>query len=188
MSNPTTIIESVDVQNKWNIDVAHTNINFTVAHMIISEVTGTFKEFEGMVVSSKDDFSDAQIDVTIKAKSVNTDNVDRDNHLRSADFFDSETHPVLTFKSSNIELVSNGKLAIAGDLTMRGITKPVVLETKFKGKAVNPWGQVVAAFKATTKLNRKEWGLSWNAALEAGGFLVGEEIELNLNVELNQAK
>jgi polyisoprenoid-binding protein YceI len=180
--------DPVNVQQSWVIDTAHTNINFTVSHMVISEVTGTFKEFQGTVSSSNDDFSDAQIDVTINAKSINTENNDRDNHLRSADFFDAENHSVLSFKSTGVEASGNGKLLINGDLTLRGITKPVSLETKFKGKAVNPWGQLVAAFKATTVINRKEWGLMWNAALEAGGFLVGEEIELTLNVELNQAK
>jgi polyisoprenoid-binding protein YceI len=185
MSN---VIENVDLKKSWVIDVAHTNINFTVSHMVISEVTGTFKEFEGTVTTVKEDFSDAVIDVQIKAKSINTESNDRDNHLRSADFFDAEKYPVLTFRSTNIQSIGNNKLVITGDLTLRGITKQVVLNAKFKGQAVNPWGQIVAAFKATTTINRKEWGLVWNAALEAGGFLVGENIELNLNVELNQAK
>ncbi|MFZ4620880.1 MAG: YceI family protein [Bacteroidota bacterium] len=180
--------ENVNIGKSWVIDVAHTNINFTVSHMVISEVTGTFKEFQGTVTAAKDDFSDAQIEVTINAKSINTENNDRDNHLRSADFFDAENHPVLSFKSTGVESKGSGKLAITGVLTMRGISKNVVLDAKFKGQAVNPWGQIVAAFKASTTINRKEWGLMWNAALEAGGFLVGEEIELTLNVELNQAK
>jgi polyisoprenoid-binding protein YceI len=184
----SNIIENGDLKKSWVIDVAHTNINFAVSHMVITEVTGTFKEFEGTVVSAKDDFSDAQITVTINAKSINTENNDRDNHLRSADFFDVENHSVLGFKSTNVVNKGNGKLEIAGDLTLRGITKPVVLNAKFKGQAVNPWGLIVAAFKATTTINRKKWGLVWNTALEAGGFLVGEDIELTFNVELNQAK
>lgn len=171
----------------WKIDVAHTNVNFTVSHMVIAEVTGTFKEFEGTVSASKEDFSDAQISVTIKTASINTEVNDRDNHLRSADFFDAANHPVITFVSTKTERAGNGKIAITGDLTMRGVTKSVVLDAKFKGQAVNPWGQLVAAFKATAIIKRKEWGLNWNAALEAGGFLVGEEIELSLNVELNKA-
>jgi polyisoprenoid-binding protein YceI len=187
MKNSTEHSLPVDVQKTWNIDVAHTNINFAVSHMVISEVTGTFKEFEGTVVSSKEDFSDAQITVNIKTKSINTENNDRDNHLRSADFFDAETHPVLSFKSTAVDVKGNGKLQFTGDLTMRGISKAVVLDVLYKGQAVNPWGQLVAAFKGKTVLNRKDWGLNWNAALEAGGFLVGEEIELTLNVELNQA-
>lgn len=172
----------------WNLDAAHTNINFSVSHMVIAEVSGTFKQFEGTVIASKPDFSDAQVAVTIQAKSINTENNDRDNHLRSADFFDAENHPVITFRSTSVAAAGAGKLAITGDLTMRGVTKSVTLDAKFKGQAVNPWGALVAAFKATASLNRKEWGLSWNAALEAGGFLVGEEIELTLNVEMNPAK
>ena len=188
MVTPSTNITTPDVLKKWNIDTAHTNINFAVSHMVISEVTGTFKEFNGTVEASKEDFSDAKIEVLIQAKSINTDSNDRDNHLRSGDFFDVANHPVLKFKSTKIEIKENGKLAITGNLTMRGISKEIELDAKFKGKGVNPWGQIVAVFKATTKLHRKEWGLSWNAALEAGGFLVGEEIELVLNIELNEAK
>ncbi len=184
----TNVTENTDVKKSWVIDIAHTNINFTVSHMVISEVTGTFKEFEGTVAASQEDFSDAIIDVQIKAKSINTESNDRDNHLRSADFFDAEKYPILAFKSTEVHSKGNHKLVITGDLTLRGITKQVVLDAKFKGQAVNPWGQIVAAFKATTVINRKEWGLVWNAALEAGGFLVGEDIELNLNIELNQAK
>jgi polyisoprenoid-binding protein YceI len=187
MNNPATHSTPTDVRSTWNIDVAHTNINFAVSHMVISEVTGTFKEFAGTVVASKDDFSDAQISVTIQAKSINTENIDRDNHLRSADFFDAENHPVLTFTSTTVEAKGSGRMLFTGDLTLRGITKQVVLDTRYKGQAVNPWGQIVAAFKGTTTLNRKEWGLMWNAALEAGGFLVGEEIALTLNIELNKA-
>lgn len=184
----STVTENITIGKSWVIDAAHTNINFTVSHMVISEVTGTFKEFQGTVSASKEDFSDALIDVTINAKSINTENQDRDNHLRSADFFDAENHPVLSFKSTGVEVKGNGRLAITGLLNLRGISKTVVLDAKFKGQAVNPWGQIVAAFKASATINRKEWGLMWNAALEAGGFLVGEEIELTLNVELNQAK
>jgi len=180
--------ETTSLQKHWNIDVAHTNINFAVSHMVISEVTGTFKEFEGTVLSSTEDFSDAVIDITIETKSINTENGDRDNHLRSADFFDAENNPKLTFKSTQVESKGKNLLMITGDLTMRGITKQVVLETIFKGQAINPWGQIVAAFKATSTIKRKEWGLSWNAALEAGGFLVGEEIGLTLNIELNPKK
>lgn len=186
MSHTTLENKTLDVQKKWTIDMAHTNINFTVPHMMIAEVSGNFKEFEGTVVSSRDDFSDAVIDVTIKAASINTENPDRDAHLRSADFFDVEKYPVVTFKSTKTEANGTGKLKITGDLTIRGITKQVVLDAKFKGTAVNPWGKLIAAFKATTTINRKEWGLKWNAALETGGFLVGEDIELTLNVEVIQ--
>lgn len=170
----------------WGIDTAHTNINFNVSHMVISEVTGTFKEFDGSVTASKEDFSDAVIDVKIVAGSINTENVDRDAHLRSADFFDVDKYPAITFKSIKTEAVGTGRLSITGELSMRGVTKPVTLDVKFKGKAVNPWGQVIAAFKASAMLNRKEWGLQWNKTLETGGFLVGEDIALSLNIEVVQ--
>jgi polyisoprenoid-binding protein YceI len=186
MSHTALENKTIDVQKQWIVDTAHTNINFSVPHMMIAEVSGNFKAFEGTVVSSRDDFSDAAIDVTIKAASINTEHPDRDAHLRSADFFDAEHYPVITFKSTKTEVKGSGKLEITGDLTIRGITKQVVLETKFKGTAVNPWGKLIAAFKATTTINRKEWGLKWNAALETGGFLVGEEITLTLNVEIIQ--
>lgn len=186
MTNVQETKNVVETGNTWKIDTAHTNINFTVAHMVIAEVTGNFKEFEGTVTASKEDFSDAAIDVTIKSASINTENPDRDAHLRSADFFDVEHRPVVTFKSTQTDLVGERKLKITGDLSIRGITKQVVLETNFKGKAVNPWGQMIAAFKASTTIHRKEFGLQWNTALETGGFLVGEEIELSLNVEVVQ--
>lgn len=186
MTDMHTVHDTLETTKRWNIDTAHTNINFTVPHMMISEVTGTFRQFEGNIVSAKDDFSDARIEVTIKASSINTENPDRDAHLRSADFFDSEKHPDVTFTSTKTDVKGSNALAIEGDLTIRGITKRVVLDAKFKGKAVNPWGHVIAAFKASAVINRKEWGLRWNTVLESGGFLVGEDIELTLNVEVVQ--
>ena len=168
----------------WGIDTAHTSIDFSVSHMVISEVTGKFKDFEGTVTASHDDFSDAVIDVKISADSITTENSDRDAHLRSADFFDVERFPAITFKSHRTEVNGSGKLAIAGELSMRGVTKPVSLNVRFNGKAVNPWGQLIAAFKATAVINRKDWGLQWNKTLETGGFLVGEEIALSLNIEV----
>lgn len=184
MSNTVVENTSTSVKKTWKIDTAHTNINFAVAHMMISEVTGTFKEFEGTVTAAKEDFSDAVIDVTIKSASINTHNPDRDAHLRSADFFDAENHPVITFKSTDVKARGANTLEITGDLTIRGITHPVVLDTKFKGTAVNPWGHLIAVFKATTVIKRKEFDLKWNAALETGGFLVGDDVELTLNVEV----
>lgn len=186
MTNVQETTNAVETKNNWKIDTAHTNINFTVAHMVIAEVSGNFKEFEGTVTASKEDFSDAAIDVTIKSASINTGHPDRDAHLRSADFFDAENHPVAAFKSTKVAAKGSGTLEITGDLSIRGITKQVVLDAKFKGKAVSPYGNTIAAFKASTTIHRKEFGLQWNTALETGGFLVGEEIELSLNVEVVQ--
>lgn len=179
-------VATLSAQNKWKIDKSHSNINFTVAHLVVSEVTGKFKDFSGSVESIRDDFSDMKLDIVIKANSVDTDEPKRDTHLKSADFFDTEKFNDITFKSTKVEKAGNGKYAVTGDLTMRGVTKQVVLDAALKGKTKNPWGQVVAIFKSTTTIDRTAWGLKWNKALEAGGLLVGENVNLSFNVELVQ--
>lgn len=173
-------------QNKWGIDRAHSYVNFSVAHMVISDVTGTFNDFDAAVNSAKDDFSDAKINVTIKAKSIDTGNEGRDKHLRSGDFFNAEKDSIVTFTSTKMEKVSEGKYKITGDLTMRGITKQIVMDASYKGKAKNPWGKTIAVFKAISIVNRTDWGLKWNKALEAGGILVGENVEITIAVQLVQ--
>ncbi len=174
----------VSAETKYSIDASHTSIDFSVSHMVISNVTGKFKDVSGTLVSTGDDFTNAKIDVLIPAKSVNTENEKRDEHLRSADFFDVTKYPDVKFKSTSVKKTGDGKYTITGDLTLRGVTKSVDLATTFKGTAKSPWGQTVVAFKATTMIPRKEFGLTWNKALEAGGVLVGEDVELTLNVEL----
>ena len=171
---------------KWNIDVSHSSIQFTVSHMVISEVTGRFQDFSGNIVAKNSDFSGASVNVNIKAASITTSNEKRDGHLKSADFFDVEKFPEASFVSKSMTKTDDGTYQIAGTLTMHGIAKDVVLDAKFKGSAKSPWGQNIAAFRATTKINREDWGLKWNKALEAGGFLVGQEVELTLTVELVQ--
>lgn len=173
-------------QTKWGLDRSHSYVNFSVAHMVIAEVTGTFADFDVAVESGKDDFTDAKINVAIKAKSITTGSDGRDKHLRSADFFNADKDSVVSFKSTKIEKSADGKYKITGDLTMRGVTKSVVLEAVYKGKAKNPWGKTIAAFKGTTSVNRLEYGLNWNKALEAGGVLVGENVEITIAVELIQ--
>ena len=179
-------VATLSAQNKWKIDKSHSNINFTVAHLVVSEVTGKFKDFSGSVESISDDFSDMKLDIVIKASSVDTDEPKRDAHLKSADFFDAEKFNDITFKSTKVEKVGDGKYTITGDLTMHGVTKQVVLDAALKGKTKNPWGQVVAIFKSTTTIDRTAWGLKWNKALEAGGLLVGENVNLTSNIELVQ--
>ncbi len=179
-------VATLSAQNKWKIDKSHSNINFTVAHLVVSEVTGKFKDFSGSVESISDDFSDMKLDIVIKASSVDTDEPKRDAHLKSADFFDAEKFNDITFKSTKVEKVGDGKYTITGDLTMHGVTKQVVLDAALKGKTKNPWGQVVAIFKSTTTIDRTAWGLKWNKALEAGGLLVGENVNLTFNIELVQ--
>jgi polyisoprenoid-binding protein YceI len=162
-------------------------INFSVEHMVISEVTGQFKEFDATMETSKEDFTDAKINVSIKAKSIDTGTPGRDNHLRSADFFNAEIDSTITFVSSKVEKTGNETFKITGALTMRGVTKEVVLNTKYKGKVKGMRG-AVSAFKATTSINRKEWGLSWNRTIETGGFVVGENVELSIVIEFIEAK
>jgi polyisoprenoid-binding protein YceI len=177
---------SIAAETKWNIDVSHSSIQFTVSHMVISEVTGKFQDFSGTVVTKNADFSGAAVTVNIKAASINTSNEKRDGHLKSADFFDVEKFPEASFVSKSMTKTGEGTYQIAGTLTMHGVSKDIVLDAKFKGAAKSPWGQNVSAFRATTKIDREEWGLKWNKALEAGGFLVGQEVELTLTVELVQ--
>ncbi|MFA6541753.1 MAG: YceI family protein [Bacteroidota bacterium] len=175
---------AASAQNKWTIETSHSSINFTVAHLVISEVTGRFREFSGKVESIRDDFSDMKLDVVIKANSIDTDEPKRDTHLKSPDFFDADRYPDITFKSTRVTKVDDNTLTVVGDLMMRGVTRSVELNVVFKGKSKNPMGQTVAIFKAATVINRTEWGLKWNRVLEGGGLLAGENVTLNLNIEL----
>jgi len=178
-------ISAIAAQTKWALDRSHSNISFTVTHMMISDVTGVFKQFDAQVETSKEDFSDAKIYVTIHAKSIDTGNERRDAHLRSADFFNADVDSIITFKSKKFEKVSGNKYKLVGDLTMRGVTKEVTLDAEYKGK-IKGFRGFIAAFKASTTINRKDWGLTWNRAIEAGGWVVGEEVTINIAVELNQ--
>ncbi len=177
---------TLSAQTKWKIEKSHSNINFAVAHLIVAEVTGKFKEFSGTVESAKEDFSDMKLDVVIKANSIDTDEPKRDGHLKSPDFFNAAVDSIITFKSTKVEKTSEGKYKVTGDLTMRGVTKQVVLDAQLKGKTKNPWGQMVVIFKSTTTIDRTAWGLRWNKILEAGGLYVGENVDLTFNVELIQ--
>ncbi len=179
-------VASISAQTKWKIEKSHSNINFTVAHLIVAEVTGKFKEFSGTVESVKEDFSDMKIDIAINTNSVDTDEPKRDGHLRSPDFFNAAIDSIVTFKSTKVEKTSEGKYKITGDLTMRGVTKQVILDTQLKGKTKNPWGQTVVIFKSSTTIDRTAWGLKWNKILETGGLYVGENVDLTFNVELVQ--
>lgn len=171
-------------QNVWTIDGAHSDISFSVSHLVISEATGKFKKFEGELKAKSDDFVDADITLTIDAASINTDDEKRDGHLRSPDFFDVAQYPTIVFKSKSFKKVEGNKYKLVGDLTMRGVTNPVELDVTFKGTAKSPWGQIVSAFKITGAINRTDFGLTWNKPLEAGGLLVGEIVNLSANVEL----
>jgi polyisoprenoid-binding protein YceI len=177
---------TLTAQNKWKIETSHSNINFSVAHLVVSEVTGRFREFSGVIESIWDDFSDMKITVNIKANSVDTDEPQRDADLKGPNFFDADKYNNITFKSTGVEKTGEMKYKVTGDLTLRGFTNPVVLDVIFKGKTKSPSGQMVAIFRASTTIDRTQWGLKWNRTLETGGLLVGENVNLIFNIELVQ--
>jgi|SRR5690625_189992 len=171
----------------WNVDNVHSTIEFTVKHMMISNVKGTFNDFEGTVEADPNDLTDASIDFKIDVSSVDTRKEGRDDHLRSDDFFDVENHPHITFKATNIEQKSEDHYDITGDFTIRGTTKPVTFDVAFEGVAKDPMtGDEAAGFTGSTKINRKEFGLTWNAALETGGVVVGDEIKINIEIQIRK--
>jgi polyisoprenoid-binding protein YceI len=169
---------------KWVYDPAHTEISFKVKHLMIVNVKGLFKEFDMNVVTNGDDFTDALIDFSMKAASIDTGDAGRDGHLKSADFFDVENHPVISFKASSFKKSDDENFDLIGDLTIRGVTKKIKLNAEFGGVQKDPWGNTKAGFSITGTINRKEFGLLWNAALESGGVLVGEDVKIMIEVEL----
>lgn len=171
----------------WNVDTVHSTVGFSVRHMMISNVKGTFNEFDGNIELDPTDLTDASIAFTIDARSVDTRMSDRDDHLRSADFFDVENHPNITFVAKEIQKTSEDNYDMTGDFTIRGTTKPVTFAITFEGMAKDPMsGDEAAGFTGSTKINRKDFGLTWNAALEAGGFVVGDEIKINIEIQLRK--
>jgi len=173
---------------KFNLDAAHSTIDFSVKHMMVSKVKGSFTNFTANLEGNTEDLTGATISVDIDVKSINSNNEDRDNHLRSGDFFDVETYPSIKFVATDIKKKDDGEYDVTGDLTIKDVTKPVTFDVEYGGKGTNPWGQEVVAFSAETKVNRKEFGLTWNQALETGGVLVGEDIKITVELELNPAQ
>lgn len=169
---------------EWKIDPAHSHIQFSVRHMMISSVRGEFEEFDGEVNFDQDDPESSTLNIRIDANSINTRENDRDNHLRSPDFLNAEEYPVLTFESKRVQQTGENEGRVVGDLTIRDVTNEVVLDVIFQGLAKSPWGATSAGFSASTKINRKDWGLTWNQALETGGVLVGDKIKIDIEVEL----
>lgn len=169
------------VKTKWNLDTAHSEIGFKVKHMMISTVTGHFEDFNASVTTASDDFVDADFDFVASIGSINTKNADRDNHLKSNDFFNAEAFPEMTFKSTSFD----GHKMI-GDLTIRDITKSIELNVDFNGIAVDPYGQTKAGFEITGTLNRKDFGLAWSAVTEAGSVVVAEQVKLVVDLQFIQ--
>lgn len=168
----------------WQIDLAHSEINFTVRHMMISKVRGQFESFSGSVNFDEANPSNTTVEISIDVNSINTKDAQRDAHLRSADFFDVENYPTMTFVSKRVEQHSANSGRLIGDLTIRGVTKEVALDVEYAGQVTSPWGTTNAGFSASGKINRKDWGLVWNVALETGGLLVGEEVQIDIEMEL----
>lgn len=169
----------------WQLDIAHSEIQFKVRHMMVSWVRGQFEKFSGTVQLDEQNPANTQVEITIDAASINTRQADRDAHLRSPDFLDVANHPTITFKSKRVELTGERTAKLVGDLTIRGVTKEVTLNVSYAGQSKSPFGPfVTAGFSAETTINRKEWGLVWNAMIESGGVLVGEEIHISIEMEL----
>ena len=168
--------------NTWDIDTSHSAIHFWVRHLVISKVHGRFAKWTGTVNLDEQDPTRSSVDVRIEADSIDTQVADRDAHLRSADFLDAANHPALTFKSRRIEKSGDG-YRVTGDLSIRGTTREVVLDAELAGLAKDPWGNQRAGFSAKVTLDRRDYGLVWNTALEAGGVLVGEQVEVSIELE-----
>lgn len=171
-----------DLTGHYTLDPVHTRLGFVARHAMVTKVRGRFQEFEGSDYLDAQNPSDSNVEVTIHAKSVDTGSGDRDNHLRSNDFFDMDQYPTITFKSTGIEAQGDGSYRVTGDLTIKGTTKPVTIDFDFTGAAIDPWGNQRVGFEGSTIINRKDWGVSWNAPLEAGGLLVSEKVTLEIDV------
>ncbi|MBI1184751.1 hypothetical protein GC194_10790 [bacterium] len=177
--------QEVTTKLNWGIDAAHSEIGFKVKHLMVSKVRGTFQRFKGSIATDGNDFEHADIDLTIHADSIQTGDEKRDAHLRSADFFDVENFGTIRFNANGLEKAnSRGDYRLTGNLEMKGISKEIGLDVEFGGIVKDPWGNEKAVFAVTGKINRKDWGLNWNAALETGGVLVSEEVQIECEVQL----
>ncbi|MGN6418392.1 MAG: YceI family protein [Pseudobacter sp.] len=167
----------------WTIDTNHSEVTFKVKHLVISTVTGKFKTFEGTIESDKEDFSDASIKFSVDINSIDTNNEGRDGHLKSADFFDAEKFPTMSFESTELINQGGGEYDVKGNLTIKGVTKPVVLDVEYGGIQKDFYGNTVAGFEVSGKINRQDFGLTWSAVTETGGIVVSDEVKLHINVE-----
>jgi len=170
-------------KTKWAVDTMHSSIDFSIRHMMIAKVKGSFNQFEASIEADPKDLTTADIAFSVDVASVDTRNADRDAHLRSADFFDVENHPKMTFKATKIERTGDGEYEVTGDLTIRGVTRSETFKVTFEGAGKDPWGNYKAGFSAEGTIKRSDYGLTWNAALETGGVLVGDEVKIHLEIE-----
>lgn len=172
---------------KWAIDPTHSEIGFKVKHMMFTNVSGKFDNYEGTIETEENDFSTAKISFSADINSIDTKNNDRDNHLKSGDFFDAEKYPKLTFEGKSFNKINENNYELIGNLNIKGTSKEVKLPVEFSGLMQDPWGNTKVGLNIEGKINRKDWGLNWNAALETGGVLVGEEVKLTIGLQLAKA-
>jgi len=180
-----SILPAAAPAGTWELDPAHTSVQFKVRHMMVSNVRGDFEKVSGNVTYDEDDISRSSANITIDANSINTRVAKRDKHLKSPDFLDAEKHPLLVFRSKRVETAGEGKLTVTGDLTIRGVTREVVLDVEGPTPPVKDLqGKMRVGGTASTKINRKDFGLTWNKAIETGGVVVGDEVEITIDIEL----
>jgi polyisoprenoid-binding protein YceI len=172
---------------KWNIDTSHSGVHFTVRHMVIAKVHGRFTRWSGSIELDEGNLGGSRVAIEIDVASIDTSEEKRDGHLKSADFFESDKYPKITFQSTRVEPKGDSELRISGDLTVHGVTKPVTFVAEKLGTAKDPWGGERMGFSATLSVDRKDFGLKWNQSLEAGGLLVGDRVDINLEVEAVKA-
>ncbi len=182
------ISNSIKAQKIWILDNSHSQVLFTVSHLVISEVTGSFKKFSANIKSSEPDFTDAQIDFSIDVNSLNTDNEMRDNHLKGDDFFNADKYPKIVFKGKSLIKLNGNKYQLTGDLTIRDVTKTVILDVTYAGTVLDPWENTKAGFKIKGMINRFDYNLKWNNLTDSDSAVAGEDVEITINLELAQAK
>jgi len=180
------IAPALSAQNNWKFDKAHTNIGFNVDHLVITEVSGNFGSFQGDVTATSDDFANSKVSFTVDVASVDTDNQKRDNHLKSDDFFNAKEYPHIKFSGGTLKHVEGKNYKLTGDLTIRDVTKPVTLDVEYGGTVKDPWGNTRAGFKITGMIDRFDYNIKFDAAMETGGLVVGREVEIECNVELTK--
>jgi len=172
---------------KWVVDPMHSEVQFKIKHLVISTVTGTFRQFGGGATTEHDDFDGAEVHFELDVNSIDTNQEMRDTHLKSAEFFEAETYPKIAFKSTSFRKIDDDEYTLVGELTMKGVTKPVTLKAEYGGTAKDAYGNQKLGFEVTGKINRKEFGLTYNALTETGGLALGEDIKLIANIQLAQA-
>ena len=171
----------------WEFDTSHSSVEFSVRHMVVAKVRGSFHKWSGKLNLDTENFAASSVEVAIETASIDTRDAQRDGHLKSADFLDVEKYPTIDFKSTKVEKKGDTELRITGSLTVHGVSKEVVLDAEYGGRAKDPWGGERAGFHAKTKIDRREFGLQWNQVLEAGGVLVGDTVEITIDVETKKA-